>query len=316
MGVTAFMRFEQIDAYISSSTSMRSFMGLPAVKPDSIDYSIIGVPFDTACTHRAGSRFAPSAIREMSAALKPYNLNLGIDIKNTLSGVDLGDINVIPGYIEDSYERIEAVVSAIVNRNIIPVCLGGDHSITLGQLRAVAKKHGRLALVHYDSHMDTVNSYLGKSYNHATTFRRAFEEGLIDPEHSIQIGIRSSIKTSEDIGIKVITADMVRELGIEETGRQIRERVGDRKAFCSFDIDVVDPAYAPGTGTMEVGGFTSYEALHLIRQDRGLNIIGFDVVEVLPAYDSTKITALLAANIVHEFLGLIALNKINIYRKQ
>lgn len=309
--------YKPVDSLKSPRFSgIKTFMRLPNIETtEDIDFAIIGIPFDTASTFRTGSRFGPSAIRDMSVILRPYNINVGVHITDELSGVDFGDISVVPGYIDDSYKAIEESLQPIVDKGIIPISLGGDHSITLGELRAIAKKHGPVALVHFDAHLDTMDTYFGKKYNHGTPFRRAWEEGLIDVSHSIQVGIRGSfyspedMKGSEDIGFKVITTNKVRELGFEEVIRQIKERVGDKKTFFSFDIDFVDPAYAPGTGTIEVGGFTSYEALYLIRGIKDINFIGFDIVEVLPAYDPTQITAFLAANIAHEFLSIIAFNK-------
>ena len=295
---------------------VRTFMRLPNVKTtEDVDFAVIGIPFDTACSFRTGSRFGPAAIRDMSVTIRPYNINLGINAFDYLSGVDYGDIPVIPGYIEDTYEQIENELKPILDAGIIPICLGGDHSITLGELRAIAKKYGPVALVHFDSHLDTIDSYFGKKYNHGTPFKRAWEEGLIDTSHSIQVGIRGNlyspddINDSVDLGFKVITANEVHKLGIEEVGRQIRERVGDKLAFFTFDIDFVDPAYAPGTGTIEVGGFTSYETLALIRETKGIQFIGFDIVEVLPAFDPNQITAFLAANVAFEFISMIALHK-------
>ena len=295
---------------------IRTFMRLPNIRTTSdVDVAVLGIPFDTACSFRTGSRFGPAAIREMSVTIRPYNVNLGINSFEYVSVVDYGDVPVVPGYIEESYEKIEKELETIVNSGIIPICLGGDHSITLAELRAISKKYGPIALVHFDSHTDTVDSYFGKKHNHGTPFRRAYEEGLIDTSHSIQVGIRGNfyeadgLKNSTDLGFKVITANEIHELGIKEVGRQIRERVGNRLAFFTFDIDFVDPAYAPGTGTIEVGGFNSYETLALIREVKSINFVGFDVVEVLPAYDPTQITAFLAANIAHEFISIVALNK-------
>lgn len=295
---------------------VKTFMRLPYVRTtEDIDYAVVGIPFDTASSYRSGSRFGPSSIRDISSQIRPYNVPLEVNVVEVLSGVDYGDLSVVPGEIEDSYRKIEEGLMPLVDDHVIPICLGGDHSITLPQLRALAKKHGPLALVHFDSHLDTNDSYFGVKYNHGTMFRRGVEEGIIDPEHSIQIGIRGTFYSKDDIqgsvelGYKVITADGVRKLGFEEVGRQIRERVGNKKAFFTFDIDFVDPAYAPGTGTIEVGGFTSYETMQLIAETKGINFVGFDIVEVLPAYDNVQITAYMAANIGHMFIGLIALNK-------
>ncbi len=295
---------------------IKTFMRLPNVKTvEDIDYAIVGVPFDTATTYRPGARFGPAAIRDISSLVKPYNVPQKINVVEELSGVDYGDIAVNPGYIEDTYDRMTAGLFPLVEAGVIPICLGGDHSITLGELRAIAKVHGPVALVHFDSHFDTIDSYFGKKYNHGTVFKRALEEGLIDVAHSIQIGMRGTFYSEDDLngsaalGFKVLTTFDIREIGIEETLRLIKERVGGKKAFLTFDIDFVDPAYAPGTGTIEVGGFTSTEALHMVRQLQGVNFVGYDLVEVLPAYDPSQITAFLAANIVFEFISLLALSK-------
>jgi agmatinase len=295
---------------------VKTFMRLPNVKTvEDIDYAVIGIPFDTAATYRTGARFGPSAIREISSLIKPYNVPQDIDVTEWLSGVDYGDIPVVPGYIEDTYTRIEAGLDSIVAAGVIPICLGGDHSITLGELRAAAKVHGPLALVHFDSHFDTIDSYFGNKYNHGTVFKRALEEGLLDVEHSVQVGMRGTfyspedLKGSRELGFHVITAFEMRKLGLQEVTRQIIERVGKTKAFFTFDIDFVDPAFAPGTGTIEVGGFTSYETLDMIRELRDIDFVGYDLVEVLPSFDPTQITAFLGSNIVFEFISIIAYQK-------
>ena len=295
---------------------IKTFMRLPNVKTtEDVDYAVIGVPFDTGTTYRPGARFGPAAIRDISSRIKPYNVPQRINVVDELSGVDYGDVPVIPGFIEDTYDQMVKGLTPIVKAGVIPICLGGDHSITLGELRAVASVHGPVALVHFDSHFDTIDSYFGKKYNHGTVFKRALEEGLIDVEHSIQIGMRGTfyseddLNGSADLGFQVITSFEMRQLGLPEVIRRIIERVGNHKAFLTFDIDFVDPAYAPGTGTIEVGGFTSTESLDMVRKLKDLNFVGYDLVEVLPAYDPTQITAFLAANLVFEFISLIALKK-------
>lgn len=295
---------------------IKTFMRLPNVRTtEGVDYAVVGVPFDTGVTYRPGQRFAPSAIREISSLIKPYNVPQDINTVEILSGVDYGDISVNPGYIEDTYDRMVEGLLLLFESGVIPICLGGDHSITLGELRAAAKVHGPLALVHFDSHFDTIDEYFGKKYNHGTVFRRALEEGLIDVEHSIQVGMRGTfyskkdLTDSRDLGFEVITSFEMRETGIEETIERIIKRVGDSKAFLTFDIDFVDPAYAPGTGTVEVGGWSGAEALHMVRSLKDVDFVGYDLVEVLPAYDPSQITSFLAANIVFEFISLIALKK-------
>lgn len=297
---------------------IKTFMRLPNVKTtENVDYAVMGIPFDTGSTYRTGSRFGPSSIREISSLVKPYNVPQRINVVDVLSGVDYGDIPVVPGFIEDTYERIEKTMTPIVESGTIPIGLGGDHSITLGELRAIAKVHGPVALVHFDAHFDTIDSYFGKKYNHGTVFKRALEEGLIDVEHSIQVGMRGTFYSeedltgSEDLGFEVITSFEMREIGLDEVVKRILNRVGDKKAFFTFDIDFVDPAYAPGTGTIEVGGFTSTESLWLVRKLKDIQFVGYDLVEVLPSFDPTQITAFLGANIVFEFISIIAIQKRN-----
>jgi len=214
---------------------------------------------------------------------------------------------VVPGYIEEGYKRIEENLFPIIDAGIVPILLGGDHAITLPELRAITKKHGPVALVHFDSHSDTIDEYFGKPYNHGTPFRRAVEENLLLTENSIQVGLRGSIYTKDHLeipkrlGFDIITSYKMREIGLEQVIERIKERVGEAKTFLTFDIDFVDPAYAPGTGTPEVGGFTSGEAIRLIRGLKDINFVGFDLVE--------EITALLASNIIYEFISILAYKK-------
>jgi agmatinase len=295
---------------------IKTFMRLPHSQArKGVDFAVAGVPWDGATSYRTGQRLGPDAIRKVSVTLRPYNLALDVDIFEHCSGVDYGDLPVVAGYIEDTYAKIEAELDPLVAGGVIPVLLGGDHSITLPELRAVAKTHAPLALIHFDSHTDTNDQYFGKPYYHGSPFRRAVEEGIVSAENSIQVGMRGSVYTknayddSIDLGFQVVTMSAVRQMGLQKLRETIKGRVGSHKVFVTFDIDVVDPAYAPGTGTPEVGGFTSAEAIELVRGLKGLNFVGFDVVEVLPDKDPAEITALLAANIVYEYLSLIALNK-------
>ncbi len=297
-------------------SGIRTFMRLPHIRTIAgIDFAIIGVPFDTGASYRVGARFGPEAIRSASVLLRHHNQVLDVSIFEYCTGVDYGDLPVNPGYIEDSYEKIARALFAVVDRGVIPILLGGDHSITLAELRAVVKKHGPIALLQFDSHTDTGDKRFGRKYGHGTPFRRAIEEKLLLVNHSIQVGMRGSIyqkdsiTAAESLGFEVVTSTQAYEIGIDKLVHRIRERVGDANVFLTFDIDFVDPAYAPGTGTPEVGGFTSREALQLIRGLRGLNLVGFDVVEVLPQYDQAQITAILAANVIYEFISLIALRK-------
>jgi len=295
---------------------IKTFMRLPHVtKTEGVDIAIVGVPFDTGASYRVGARFGPEAIRSVSALLRHHNEVLDVSIFDHCSVVDYGDLPVNPGYIEDSYKMIEDGLLPILDGGVTPIMLGGDHSVTLPELRAMAKTHGPVALIHFDSHSDTGDKRFGRKYTHGTPFRRAVEEELILVDHSIQAGMRGSVYSRDSLddarkmGFDLVTSVEAQEWGIDELIRRIRDRAGDAKAFVSFDIDFVDPAYAPGTGTPEVGGFTSSEALRVVRGLRNLDLVGFDLVEVLPQYDPSQITALLAANIVYEFISLIALRK-------
>jgi agmatinase len=307
-------RYEPANSFETPRFSgVRTFMRLPNVRDlDNSDAAIVGVPFDTATTFRVGARFGPEGIRSVSHLLRPYNPSQDVAIFDHLSVIDYGDVPVVPGYVEESYRRIAEGLQPIHRAGVVPIVLGGDHSIALPELRAAAAVHGPLALVQFDAHPDTWDTYFGQKHTHGTPFRRAVEEGLLRPENSIQVGMRGSLFDSGDwndareLGFELVSADEVREQGISETISRIRERIGDSKAYVSFDVDFVDPAFAPGTGTPEVGGFTSREAQEFVRGLAGMNLGGCDVVEVYPAYDPAQITAFLAANIAYELLSLIA----------
>lgn len=311
------MKYRPVDPRESPRfAGIKTFMRLPNVTTtEGVDVAIVGVPFDTGASYRVGARFGPEAIRSVSALLRHHNEVLDVSIFDHCSVVDYGDLPVNPGYIEDSYKMIEEGLLPILDGGVTPIMLGGDHSVTLPELRAMAKTHGPVALIHFDSHTDTGDKRFGRKYTHGTPFRRAVEEGLILVDHSIQAGMRGSIYSRDSLddarkmGFDLVTSVEAQEWGIDELIRRIRDRAGDAKAFVSFDIDFVDPAFAPGTGTPEVGGFTSREALRVVRGLRDLDLVGFDLVEVLPQYDLSQITALLAANIVYEFISLIALRK-------
>lgn len=311
------MKYRPVDPRESPRfAGIKTFMRLPHVTTtEGVDVAIVGVPFDTGASYRVGARFGPEAIRSVSALLRHHNEVLDVSIFDHCSVVDYGDLPVNPGYIEDSYKMIEEGLLPILDGGVTPIMLGGDHSVTLPELRAMAKTHGPVALIHFDSHTDTGDKRFGRKYTHGTPFRRAVEEGLILVDHSIQVGMRGSIYSRDSLddarnmGFDLITTVEVQEQGIGDLIQRIRDRTGAAKAFVTFDIDFVDPAYAPGTGTPEVGGFTSSEALRVVRGMKGLDLVGFDLVEVLPQYDPSRITALLAANIVYEFISLIALRK-------
>jgi agmatinase len=311
------IRYEPADSFETPRFSdVRTFMRLPNTRDlANADAAVVGAPFDTGATFRAGARFGPEGIRSASHLLRRYNPSLDVAIFDHLSVIDYGDVPVVPGYIEESYRRIKQGLEPIHRAGVFPLVLGGDHSIALPELRAAAAVHGPLALAQFDSHPDTWDSYFGERHTHGTPFRRAVEEGLLDTSRSIQVGMRGSIydrgdwNDAREMGFDLVPTDQVRELGIPSVIDRIRGRTGGAKVYVSFDVDFVDPAYAPGTGTPEIGGFTSREAQEFVRGLAGLEIVGCDVVEVYPAYDHAQITALLAANVAHEFLSLLAISK-------
>jgi agmatinase len=280
-----------------------------------MDFVITGIPFDSGQSFRTGARFGPEAIRDFSILLRPYNPEQDINIFDYISGIDYGDVPIIPGYISETYKKIEEELTPVIEKGIIPISLGGDHSITLGELRAIVKKHGPVALLQFDAHSDTWDSYFDQKYNHGTVFRRAIEEGLIDVSRSLQIGMRGGLygpedlQDARDLGLEVYTTNDYKRIGVEKMLRVIHERVANGPVFLSFDIDFLDPVYAPGTGTPEVSGASIDDALALVRGLTNIDFVGFDLVEVLPSYDHGQITAAAAANIVYEFITLIALAK-------
>jgi len=293
-----------------------TFARLPHVQTlDDVDVVMLGVPFDTGVTYRVGGRFGPAAVRDASVMLRPFNPNLSIAPFEHLSCVDYGDVAIVPGYIERSYEAIERAVAPIVEAGVIPLLIGGDHACTLPHLRAT-RSRGPVAVIDFDSHTDAWDSYFGEKYSHGTWMRRAIEEGLVDVAHSIEVGLRGPIYGAADwtglrseLGLEYLTTEDVFALGADAVAARIRDRVGDRPAFISFDIDVVDPAHAPGTGTPEAGGPSAREMLAIVRGLTGIDFVGFDVVEVIPAYDPAGQTATLAPNLAYEMLSLVALSR-------
>lgn len=295
---------------------VRTFMRLPYEQNlSSVDFAVIGVPFDTAASFRSGTRFGPEAIRSASPLVRTYSYEHQIDLFEYVSGIDYGDVPIIPGDIHETYKQIETNITTLLEANVIPIVMGGDHSITLGELRAIAKKHGPVSLLQFDSHTDVGDIHLGMKYTHGTPFRRAIEEELIDPTTSIQVGLRGSLDGPEeiddaiDLGFQVIRAEELFAMGIPTLIKTIKNRIGTSPVFLTFDIDFVDPAFAPGTGTPEVGGVMSREALQILRGLTNMNFVGFDVVEVLPMHDHSNITASLAANIMFEMIALLAVRK-------
>ena len=298
---------------------LRTFARLPHVglPRDDVDAAVIGVPFDTATSFRTGARFGPEAIRSASMLLRPYHPVLGVDVFGTLSLVDGGDLNVTPGNAQKTTEQIAEQLRPILQAGIVPLVLGGDHSIVLGELRAQHAMHGPVALVLLDAHADTWDQYYGERYFHGTPFRRAIEEGLIDPARSLLAGMRGALYGPEDVevprelGFEIIACPDLVAMTPDQYGDRVRARVGDGPAYLSFDIDVLDPASAPGTGTPEVAGLEPREALAFLRALAGVSFTGFDVVEVAPAYDTPgQITALHAAAVAYDLLALLAVARI------
>ena len=304
-------------AHLEPFCGIPTFMRQPASRElEGIDVVIVGVPFDSGTSYRSGTRFGPRKIREASLILWGFNAALGVAPADALKLVDYGDVEVIPVDIAATMQAVTTEVSAILQQGVTVVSLGGDHSISLPLLRAHAATFGPLAVIHFDSHPDTWRSEFGEHpYSHGTPFRRALEEELIDTDAYLQIGIRGPVSAPSDLddarqlGAQILTIDKAYEMGLPTVVKTIHDSVGDRPAYVSLDIDSVDPAYAPGTGTPEVGGFTSYQMLQLVRGLKGLNLVGFDLVEVSPPYDCGDITAILAANLAFEFLSLLALTK-------
>ena len=304
-------------AHLEPFHGIASFMRLPVSHDLSQkDVAIVGVPFDSGTSFRSGARFGPRSIRQSSLLLWGYNAVLEIEPLRHLSVIDYGDLEVIPVDIRTSMESITQQANKILEQQVTMISLGGDHSISLPLLRAHSKKFGRPAVIHFDSHPDTwQEEFPNQPYSHGTPFRRALEEDLIDPNAYLQIGLRGPTSAPQDLeearalGAKIINIGQIFEMGIPAVIQSIRQVVGDQPVYVSFDIDCVDPAFAPGTGTPEVGGLTSFQALQLVRGLQGLNIIGYDLVEVCPAYDHGEITSILAANLVFEFLSLLAIQK-------
>ena len=294
----------------------RTFMRLPHVEDlHEVDVAVVGIPSDGAQVFRSGSRFGPEAIRSASVMLRNYNPILDVDVSGRLSLVDYGDVPTVPGSTADSLERSAAALAEVAGAGVVTLGLGGDHTVLLAELRALAVVHGPLALVQLDAHHDVWDEYFGQKLFHGSVVRRAAEEGLLDPARSVQAGMRGSLTAKADaalpaeLGFDALSYEELAELGPEAFAERVRARVGDAPCFLSFDVDFVDPAFAPGTGTPEVGGPSSREALAYLRALTGLDFRGFDCVEVSPPYDPSGVTAFLAANTCFEMLSLLALRR-------
>ncbi|MEX0284033.1 MAG: agmatinase [Paracoccaceae bacterium] len=289
-----------------------TFMRLPqATRLDGLDVAVVGVPTDIGTSWRSGTRFGPKQVRAESAMIRPYNMGTGAAPFDSLQVADVGDIAINTFSLADTLAIIEESFTSILEFGVIPMAIGGDHSITLPILRAMAQKHGPLALVHVDAHADVNDQMFGEPETHGTVFRRAYEEGLIQPSKTFQVGIRGTGYAATDFsearswGFRQFPAEVLWNKPLMAVGEEIRDEIGDHKVYITYDIDSLDPAYAPGTGTPEIGGLTTPQAMQLIRALKGLNIVGCDLVEVSPPYDSSGNTALTGANLLYELLCVL-----------
>jgi guanidinobutyrase len=289
-----------------------TMMRLPMTdRVEDLDACFVGVPFDIGTSNRAGARFGPRQIRAESAFLRPYNLATRAAPFDSLNVADFGDVATSPYSIEKSVAAIETAYRRIVEADCRPLTMGGDHTITLPILRAMRAKYGPVALVHVDAHGDTDDTKFGAAINHGTPFRLAHEEGLINPQRVFQIGLRGTGYGPEDLdwsreqGFRVVAAEEFWYRSLTPLMAEVREVIGDCPVHLSFDIDGLDPAFAPGTGTPEIGGLTVPQGLEIIRGLQGLNVVGADLVEVSPPYDTSGNTALLAANLLFEMLCVL-----------
>nr|WP_222437113.1 agmatinase [Quadrisphaera sp. RL12-1S] len=281
------------------------------------DVAVIGVPFDAGVSYRPGARFGPAAVRDASRLLRPHHPGLDLDPFAHQQVVDAGDVVANPFSIDQAIEQVEAGADELSGAGARLVTIGGDHTIALPLLRSVARRHGPVALVHFDAHLDTWDTYFGAPYTHGTPFRRAVEEGLLEPGALTHVGTRGPLYGRSDLdddarlGFGLVTSADVMRRGVDEVVDGLRSRIGDRPLYLSIDIDVLDPAHAPGTGTPEAGGMTSRELLEVLRGLAGLQLVGADVVEVAPAYDHAQITAVAASHVAYDLVSLMALSPLH-----
>jgi agmatinase len=291
-----------------------TFARLPRLdQVPSADVAVVGVPFDSGVSYRPGARFGPAHVRESSRLLRPYHPALDVSPFEVAQVVDAGDVAVNPFDIGEAIDTLQAAALDLTAGGTRLVTVGGDHTIALPLLRAAVERHGPVALVHFDAHLDTWDTYFGAEYTHGTPFRRAVEEGLLDTEALSHVGTRGPLYGKKDLdddrrfGFGIVTAADVYRQGVDEVVERLRERVGSRPVYVSVDIDVLDPAHAPGTGTPEAGGMTSRELLEVLRGFAGLDVVGADVVEVAPAYDHAEITGVAAAHVAYDLVSLLAM---------
>ncbi|HTI22083.1 MAG TPA: agmatinase [Kutzneria sp.] len=293
---------------------LATFARLPRIDQVSrADVAVVGVPFDSGVSYRPGARFGPAAVREASRLLRPYHPGLDVSPFERAQVVDAGDIAANPMDIPQAIDTIEREAGELLDNGARLVTVGGDHTIALPLLRAMAQRHGPVALLHFDAHLDTWDSYFGASYTHGTPFRRAVEEGVLDTSALCHVGIRgplysrADLTSDKELGFGIVTSADVMRRGVDEVVGGLRERIGDRPLYVSVDIDVLDPAHAPGTGTPEAGGMTSRELLEILRGLAGANLVSADVVEVAPAYDHAEITSIAASHVAYDLVSLLAM---------
>lgn len=289
---------------------LTTFARLPRAEDvDHVDIGVLGVPFDSGVSFRPGARFGPSAVREASRLLQGYNQFQDVAPFQVQQVADLGDVNANPFNIEEALSAIERCANGLTDAGTKFVTIGGDHTIALPLLRAAHRKHGKVALLHFDAHLDTWDTYFGQPYTHGTPFLRAHEEGLLSREHLTHVGIRANLHHKHDldrdasIGFGIVSTMDVAERGVPAIIAGMRDRIGDTPLYVSIDIDVLDPSHAPGTGTPESGGLTSREMIQMLRGIADLNIVGADVVEVSPSYDWAQLTSLAASTLIYELIS-------------
>jgi agmatinase len=291
-----------------------TFARLPRLdEVGSADVVVAGVPFDAGVSYRPGARFGPAHVRESSRLLRPYHPALDVSPFEIAQVADAGDVAANPFDIPEALETVEASALALTEGGARLLTIGGDHTISLALLRAAQQRYGDIALLHFDAHLDTWDTYFGADYTHGTPFRRAVEEGILDTEALSHVGTRGPLYGKKDLeddrrlGFGILTAADVYHQGVVEVVDRLRQRIGDRPLYVSIDIDVLDPAHAPGTGTPEAGGMTSRELLEILRGLEGLNLVGADVVEVAPPYDHAEITGIAASHVAYDLVALLAL---------
>ena len=303
-----------IDASVNPRyAGIATFARLPRIEDvPRADIAVVGIPFDSGVSYRPGARFGPSHVRESSRLLRPYNPAQDVSPFAIAQVVDAGDIPVNPFDLTEAVTEVQNAAVALGEKVQRIVTIGGDHTIALPLLRAVAAQHGPVAVLHFDAHLDTWDTYFGAPITHGTPFRRASEEGLIDLTASCHVGTRGPLYSKQDLedderlGFSIVSSEYIEEHGVEAGIRRILDRIGDKPLYVSIDIDVLDPAHAPGTGTPEAGGLTSRELLRILRALSDRNIVGADVVEVSPAYDHAQVTGIAASHVVYELVTLLA----------